>query len=411
MPGGLSRVAFEEGQMVVNSSRGGGARTRGCCDERRGHEGGHRHRLGGVARALPRGVVHARRRGGAHAALPGGWNLAQAADEVLPRLPEDLRTKVCPETHAAALEIETGVARTVGDAARELRCLRDAVKETVAPLDLAVASSGTHPFAVWRETALGGGDRQAEVYGSMRELARREPTYALHVHVALPDADAAVDVFNRMRVHLPLLLALSGNSPFWQGRDTGLASARTPLFQAFLVGIPRRFDSYEEWVGAVDLLTACEAFPDSTYLWWDVRMVPRYGTLEVRIMDAQIDLEATASLVALVQCLARMELEEAWAEDASHAPQEVWEENRFVAARDGAEARLIVATEGRRVPVADRIDELLPACARTRRTWAASTSSRGVRARPRAERPAPAARARARRRPPARPRQALTGAY
>ncbi|WP_210495171.1 YbdK family carboxylate-amine ligase [Patulibacter sp. SYSU D01012] len=292
---------------------------------------------------------------------PGGWNLAQAADEVLPRLPEDLRTKVCPETHAAALEIETGVARTVGDAARELRCLRDAVKETVAPLDLAVASSGTHPFAVWRETALGGGDRQAEVYGSMRELARREPTYALHVHVALPDADAAVDVFNRMRVHLPLLLALSGNSPFWQGRDTGLASARTPLFQAFpRVGIPRRFDSYEEWVGAVDLLTGCEAFPDATYLWWDVRMVPRYGTLEIRIMDAQIDLEATASLVALVQCLARMELEEAWAEEASHAPQEVWEENRFVAARDGADARLIVATEGRRVPVADRVDELLP---------------------------------------------------
>ncbi|MGX6448819.1 carboxylate-amine ligase [Patulibacter sp. S7RM1-6] len=292
---------------------------------------------------------------------PEAWTLAQAADEVLPRMPKAARGQVCPETHAAALEIETGVARTVAEATEELRGLRDAVKETVAPLDLAVASSGTHPFAVWRETALGGGERQAEVYGSMRELARREPTYALHVHVALPDADAAVQVFNRMRVHLPLLLALSGNSPFWQGRDTGLASARTPLFQAFpRVGIPRRFESYEEWVGAVDMLVGCEAFPDSTYLWWDVRMVPRYGTLEIRIMDAQIDLGSTASLVALVQCLARMELEEAWAEDASHAPQEVWEENRFVAARDGADARLIVATEGIRVPVADRIDELLP---------------------------------------------------
>jgi carboxylate-amine ligase len=292
---------------------------------------------------------------------PGGWNLAQAADEVLPRLPQDLRSRVCPETHAAALEIETGVARTVADATRELRGLRDALQATVAPLDLAVASSGTHPFAVWRETALGGGERQAEVYGSMRELARREPTYALHVHVGLPDEEAAVNVFNRMRVHLPLLLALSGNSPFWQGRDTGLASARTPLFQAFpRVGIPRRFRSYEEWVAAVDMLIACEAFPDSSYLWWDVRMVPCHGTLEVRIMDAQIDLDATASLVALTQCLARMELEEAWAEEASHAPQEVWEENRFVAARDGIDARLIVATEGVRVPVADRMDELLP---------------------------------------------------
>jgi carboxylate-amine ligase len=292
---------------------------------------------------------------------PGGWNLAQAADEVMPRLPEHLRSHVCPETHAAALEIETGVARTVAEATTELRGLRDALQQTVAPLDLAVASSGTHPFAVWRETALGGGERQAEVYGSMRELARREPTYALHVHVGLPNEDAAVSVFNRMRVHLPLLLALSGNSPFWQGRDTGLASARTPLFQAFpRVGIPRRFDDYAEWVGAVDMLIGCEAFPDSSYLWWDVRMVPRHGTLEVRIMDAQTDLASTASLVALTQCLARMELEEAWAEEASHAPQEVWEENRFLAARDGIDARLIVATEGVRVPVADRIGELLP---------------------------------------------------
>jgi carboxylate-amine ligase len=292
---------------------------------------------------------------------PGGWNLAQAVDEVLPRLPEGIRDRFCPETHAGAIEVETGVAATVAEAVAELRELRDALHETVVPLDLAVASSGTHPFAIWRETALGGGERQAEVYGSMRELARREPTYALHVHVGMPDADAAVQVFNRMRVHLPLLLALSGNSPFWQGRDTGLASARTPLFQAFpRVGIPRRFGSYEEWVAVVDLLVGCEAFPDSSYLWWDVRMAPRYGTVEVRIMDAQIDLEATAALVALVQCLARMELEEAWAEEASHAPQEVWEENRFVAARDGADAKLIVATDAVRVPVAQRLEELLP---------------------------------------------------
>jgi carboxylate-amine ligase len=292
---------------------------------------------------------------------PGSWGLAQAADELLPRLPADARSRVCPETHAAALEIGTGVHASVEGTTTELRELRAAVRETAQGADLAVGSAATHPFAVWRDTALGRGDRQAEVYGSMRELARREPTYALHVHVGMPDADAAVQVFNRMRVHLPLLLALSANSPFWQGRDTGLASARTPLFQAFpRVGIPRRFGSYEDWVGVVDTLVRCEAFPDSSYLWWDVRMVPRYGTIEVRIMDAQIDLESTATLVALVQCLARMELHEAWAEEASHAPQEVWEENRFVAARDGVDAKLIVATEAVRVPVVHRVAELLP---------------------------------------------------
>lgn len=292
---------------------------------------------------------------------PGSWALAQAADELLPRLPEEFRAQVHPETHAAAVEVGTGVHETAGGAALELRRLRDAVRDTAAGVGLGVASAATHPFAVWRDTTLGRGDRQDEVYGSMRELARREPTYALHVHVALPDADAAVQVFNRMRVHLPLLLALSANSPFWQGRDTGLASARTPLFQAFpRVGIPRRFASYDEWVRTVDMLVRCEAFPDSSYLWWDVRMVPRYGTLEIRIMDAQIDLASTATLVALVQCLARMELEEAWAEEASHAPQEVWDENRFVAARDGVDAKLIVATEGVRVPVLHRVAELLP---------------------------------------------------
>ncbi|MFA4929682.1 MAG: YbdK family carboxylate-amine ligase [Patulibacter sp.] len=292
---------------------------------------------------------------------PIGWNLEQAADELLPRMDPEVRRQVCPETHAASIEIGTGIHRTVDAARRELRVLRDAVTRTGRRSDLAVASAGTHPFAVWRETALGRGPRQVEMYGSMRELARREPTFALHVHVGLPDPDSAMRIFNRMRVHLPMLLALSANSPFWQGRDTGLASARTPLFQAFpRVGIPRRFDDYAQWVAAVDMLIACDAFPDASYLWWDVRLQPRFGTIEVRIMDAQIDLDATASLVALVQCLVRLEHEEAWAEPASRAPQEIWEENRFIAARDGHDARLIVATDGCRVPLRERLATLLP---------------------------------------------------
>ncbi len=106
----------------------------------------------------------------------------------------------------------------------------------------------------------------------MRELARREPTFALHVHVGVDDADEGIRLYNRMRAHLPLLLALSVNSPFWQGRDTGLGSARTPLFQAFpRVGIPRAFEDYADWVEAVDLLIRCDAFPEPTFLWWDVR--------------------------------------------------------------------------------------------------------------------------------------------
>lgn len=292
---------------------------------------------------------------------PDGWNLAPASDDVLDGIDPDVRDRVAPETHDSAIEIETGIHRSVAAAIDDLERMRRTVATTCAALDLRLGSSGTHPFTVWSDTEVGGGPRQVAVYGSMRELAHREPTFALHVHVGVPSADDAITAFNRMRVHLPLLLALSADSPFWQGRDTGLASARTPLFQGFpRVGIPRRFTDYGEWVDTVDLLVACEAFPDPSYLWWDIRMQPALGTVEIRIMDAQLDTVSTAALVALVRCLVRMELREGRAEGASHAPQEIWDENRFIAARDGHDARLISPITRDRVAVVDLLDDLLP---------------------------------------------------
>ncbi len=292
---------------------------------------------------------------------PDGWNLAPASDDVLRRISTGRREHVAPETHDGAIEIETGIHRSVAAAIDDLQEMRRTVARSCADLGLRLGSSGTHPFTVWSDTDVGAGPRQVAVYGSMRELAHREPTFALHVHVGVPDADDAITAFNRMRVHLPMLLALSADSPFWQGRDTGLASARTPLFQGFpRVGIPRRFADYDDWVGTVDLLVACDAFPDPSYLWWDIRMQPRLGTVEIRIMDAQLDTGSTAALVALVRCLVRMELREGRAEGASHAPQEVWEENRFIAARDGHRARLISPVSAERVPVVDMLDDLMP---------------------------------------------------
>src|ERR671925_580343 len=177
-------------------------------------------------------------------------------------------------------------------------------------MQLRVATAGTHPFAVWHNIVVSSGSRYQFVYGSMRELARREPTFALHVHVGVEDPEDAVRLHRRLRIHLPLLLAVSVNSPFWQGRDTGLASARTPLFQAFpRVGIPRGFRSYAAYVEAVDLLIRCGAIPEPTFLWWDVRPQPRFGTIEVRVMDAQTTLPDVAGLTALILCLARLEAE------------------------------------------------------------------------------------------------------
>ncbi|MBA2630472.1 MAG: YbdK family carboxylate-amine ligase [Thermoleophilaceae bacterium] len=294
---------------------------------------------------------------------PDGWSLAQEIDRVLPALDQDLGAHVTAETHKSALELRSGVHADVSGATVELTVLRAALEAHLVELGLRAAASGTHPFAVWQDTRVSTGPRYQRVYNQMRELARREPTFALHVHVGVSDPDAAIDLLNRMRGHLPMLLALSANSPMWQGRDTGLASARTPLFQAFpRVGVPRAFRGYRDWTDAVDMLLRCEALEEPTFLWWDVRPQPRFGTVEVRILDVQSTVSETAALVALVQSVARLELEDGYLPDEVLDRPELLEENRFIAARDGMDARLLDPVSERMVPARLQLDNLIRAC-------------------------------------------------
>jgi carboxylate-amine ligase len=288
------------------------------------------------------------------------WALAHRIDSVLPRLPQG--ESFTAVTHGSALEIQTGVHSRIDSAIEELATLRRQLDEVLRTLSMRAAGAGTHPFAVWQEIVVSAGERYQFVYGSMRELARREPTFGLHVHVGVPGPEEAIYAANRLRTHIPLLLALSVNSPFWQGRDTGLSSARTPLFQAFpRVGIPRAFSDYAEYVETVDVLIRCDAVPEPTFLWWDVRPQPRFGTVEVRIMDAQTTLADSAAIAALVQSIVRAEVE-----GGEHLerpmPQEVLAENRFLAARDGMEAELIEPELGRRVPARELLADLVAVC-------------------------------------------------
>jgi glutamate---cysteine ligase / carboxylate-amine ligase len=294
---------------------------------------------------------------------PHGWGLASRADAVMSGLTGELASHTSTETHGSALELRTDPHETVASALAQLEELRGDLARELEPLALRAAAAGLHPFTLWQDTQISDGDRYRFLYGSMRELARREPTFALHVHVAVPDPESALRAINRLRSHLPLLLALSANSPFWQGRETGLASARTPLFQAFpRVGIPRAFLDYSDYVSTIDLLLRCEAFPEPTFLWWDARLQPRFGTIEVRIMDAQTTVADSAALTALVQCLVRLEATEGSGVDPLVDLPEVLAENRFLAARDGAEASLINARLGRRSPVAEVLDSILEQC-------------------------------------------------
>jgi carboxylate-amine ligase len=288
------------------------------------------------------------------------FSLANRVESVMPRLPEPLVDQATRETQNSVIELCTGVHTEIGTGVEQMSQLRAELADAIAKLGLRAAAAGTHPFAIWEEIAVTSGDRQEFVHGSMRELARREPTFALHVHVGLNEPELAIQVSNRMRVHLPLLLALSANSPYWQGRDTGLASARTPLFQAFpRVGIPRVFTSYDHYVQSVDLLVETAAIPDRSYLWWDVRPHPGIGTIEIRAMDAQSRSSDAAALVALTRSLVKLEAEERMASGRSIEAQEALVENRFLAARDGVHAELIDIDLASRRPVSEILDSIL----------------------------------------------------
>ncbi|HEY4825823.1 MAG TPA: YbdK family carboxylate-amine ligase [Solirubrobacteraceae bacterium] len=293
---------------------------------------------------------------------PATWTLAERGDEVLSHAGEALAGRCAAETHEAALELRTGPHPTVREAVAEMGELRQLLVRHLDELGMAAASCGTYPGELTVPTRVSPSSRYQVIHRTMRGLARREPTFALHVHVGVPDSTSAIRLMNRLRAHVPMLLALSASSPFLNGRETGLASNRTIVFQGFpRTGVPRRFDSYADWVSTLDLLLRSGAIPEPTFLWWDVRPQPRLGTVEVRIMDAQPALSATASLAALVQVLARLELEQGFAPAGLVGAQEVLAENRFIAARDGASAELIDPRASARVPVASLLEEVLAA--------------------------------------------------
>jgi carboxylate-amine ligase len=288
------------------------------------------------------------------------WSLAQRIEDVLEMLSPALVGYVSAETHQAAIELRTDPGRSVGVVIAQLRRLRTELVALLERMGLAAAGAGAHPAALWSETEVTSASRYQLIRETMRDLTTREPTFALHVHVAVSDPERAIDLYNRLRAHLPLLLALSANSPFWRGRDAGFASTRTILFQAFpRTGVPRRYGSYSEWVETVDLQLRAGALPEPTFLWWDIRPQPRLGTVEVRIMDAQSRIADTSALVALVQSISRLELEEGYASHDLVCAEEVLAENRFLAARDGVDASLIDPTTASLRPLREQLADLL----------------------------------------------------
>jgi carboxylate-amine ligase len=196
---------------------------------------------------------------------------------------------------------------------------------------------------MWEQQRIVGRDRYRDLVSDLKFVARQEIIFGQHVHVGLDDADKAIHVANGMRIHLPVLLALSANSPFWRADATGLASTRTPIFRAFpRVGIPPTYDDWEDYAARIGFMVRSGVIDDYTYLWYDVRPHPDLGTVEVRVMDSQTRIEHTLGLTALIQAMVK-ELAEHFeaGRRLSKYPHQMIDENKWLAARHGLDGELV----------------------------------------------------------------------
>jgi carboxylate-amine ligase len=251
--------------------------------------------------------------------------------------------EVKPELMESVCEIATDPCRDTREAGEQLRALRRLVQQTADRRGLAIGSAGTHPFALWEDQRIVSRPRYRELIAGLQFVARQEIIFGIHVHVGVDDPDKAIHVTNGMRVHVPILLALSANSPFWRGSHSGLQSTRTPIFRAFpRVGIPPRYEDFEDWSRRIDFMKTTKVIPDYTYLWYDVRPHPNFGTVEVRAMDSQTRVEHTLAIAALIQAMVK-ELAEHYddGKSLSRYPYEMLDENKWLAARHGLEGELV----------------------------------------------------------------------
>jgi carboxylate-amine ligase len=251
--------------------------------------------------------------------------------------------EVKPELMESVLEIATKPCASVAEANEQIHALRKQVRETASARGLSIGSAGTHPFAMWEDQRIVARPRYRDLISALRFVARQELIFGMHVHVGIDAPDKAIHVANGMRVHVPVLLALSANSPFWRGDPTGLLSTRTPIFRQFpRVGMPPAYEDWADWKRQVEFMVSSGVMEDYTYLWYDVRPHPNLGTVEIRCCDSQTRAEHTVALTALIQAMVH-ELAEHY--DAGTQlgvyPWQMLDENKWLAARHGLEGEIV----------------------------------------------------------------------
>src|SRR3954451_17810795 len=271
---------------------------------------------------------------------PASYALVNAIDDLVEDTPDG---EIKPELMESVLEISTNPCADMREASAELRALRRQVRDIADKRNLLIGSAGTHPTARWEDQRITAAPRYRDLVDELRWVARQELIFGLHVHVGLDDPEKAIHVANGMRVHVPILLALSANSPFWRADSTGLVSTRTPIFRAFpRVGIPPAYRDWGDYQERIGFMQRSGVMEDYTYLWYDVRPHPNFGTVEIRACDSQTRIEHTLGLAALIQAMVK-ELAIHWesGEPLADYPWEMLDENKWLASRHGLDGELV----------------------------------------------------------------------
>ncbi|MEZ4773773.1 MAG: carboxylate-amine ligase [Bacteroidia bacterium] len=215
-----------------------------------------------------------------------------------------LDEQVKAEMHQAVVEVGTRICTDINDAREQIIYLRKSISEVATSLGFRIGAAGTHPFSAWQKQLLTVHPRYDQIVNELQDAARSNLIFGLHVHVGIEDRNMAIHLANSMRYFLPHLFALSTNSPFWEGRNTGFKSFRTKVFDKFpRTGIPDHFDSVAEYDNYINLLIKTGCIDNAKKIWWDIRAHPFFPTIEIRICDIPLTVNETICIAALVQAL------------------------------------------------------------------------------------------------------------
>ena len=273
-----------------------------------------------------------------------------------------LKEQIKPEMHQSVVELGTEICSLRRRRARTRdRAAEQAARLWRAQADLRIASAGTHPFSHWHDQLITEGERYKEIVKDMQQLARANLIFGLHVHVGIPNRESAIHVMNQARYFLPHIYALSTNSPFWVGRDTGLKGYRLKVFERFpRTGIPDAFESLSEYEDFCKLLVKTGCIDNAKKIWWDIRLHPFFDTLEFRVCDAQSRVDDTLAMAALIQAVIA-KLHKLLKHNTTFRVyrRRLLDENRWRASRYGIEGKLIDFGREAEVETRSLFNELL----------------------------------------------------